>query len=207
MSLILIVFTVAISVMVFRNPGYFDKFQLNPYQVIHRKEYYRLLSHGFLHADWVHLLVNMIVLFSFGQEIERQFEMLSFAGMMSYPRLWFLFLYISGIVISSLLTVYKERNNFHYNAVGASGAVSAIVFAAIFFSPIQKIYFYAVIPMPGIAFGILYLLYSQYMSRTNKDNINHDAHFIGAVYGFIFPIIMEPGLIHHFINQIKLGLS
>jgi membrane associated rhomboid family serine protease len=206
MSIILILFTAAISIFVFQNPSQFDKFQFNPYHVFHKKEYYRLISHGFLHADWIHLLINMIVLFSFGREVERQFHSLEYAGIISNYRLWFLFMYLSAIIISSLLTLYKEKDNSSYNAVGASGAVSTVVFTAIFFSPVQKIYFYAVIPLPGFAFGIMYLLYSQYMSHVKKDNINHDAHFIGAVYGFLFPLLIHPYLLYNFIYQIKQAL-
>jgi membrane associated rhomboid family serine protease len=101
--------------------------------------------------------------------------------------------------------VLKHRNDPSYAAVGASGLVSAFVFAHIFFQPMQKIYFYFAIPIPGIVFGILYLIYSSYMSRRRMDNINHDAHLWGAVVGFFYPVIMEPSLIKYFIENLKIN--
>jgi len=204
---IIILITVAISIYLFRKPSLFARFQLSPFFVVHRHEWFRLITHGFIHADWVHLSVNMIVLYSFGTVVENLFNDLAYDGLIRYPKLLFLIMYLSSIVISSLVTVFKEKDNISYSSVGASGAISTVVFSAIFFFPVQKIYFYAVIPMPGIIFGVLYLLYSQYMSIKNKDNINHDAHFVGAIYGLAFPLFMDPGLFDHFINQIRLGLN
>jgi membrane associated rhomboid family serine protease len=112
-------------------------------------------------------------------------------------------LIILGIAGSSISTIIKHKENPNYSAVGASGLVSAFVFAHIFFQPMQKIYFYFAIPIPGIVFGILYLVYSSYMSRRKKDNINHDAHIWGAIIGFIYPVFMEPELIKHFFENLK----
>jgi len=186
--------------MAFNNHELFYKLQFNPYQVYHRKQWYRIISHGFLHADWTHLIVNMLVLWSFGTAVERYFMELEQMGMLKFPRLIFLLYFLVGIILSSLSTLVKHRDNHHYNSVGASGAVSAIVFTSIFFAPLSKVYFYLVIPIPGIIFGILYLVYSQYMSKKNKDNINHDAHFYGAVFGFFFPLVIDVDLINIFLN-------
>jgi len=175
--------------------------------VVYRRQWYRLFSHGFIHADWIHLIVNMIVLYSFGTVAESVFDELSVQGIISHPKLIFILMYISSVAISSLFTLIKEKDNISYASVGASGAVSTVVFLTIFFFPIQKIYFYAIIPMPGILFGILYLIYSQYMSMRSNDNINHDAHFIGALYGLVFPLFIEPDLIFHFADQIRKGLN
>jgi len=202
MTLIIVAITAIISILAFNREGLFYKLMMNPYQVHHRKEYYRLFTHGFLHADWVHLIINMLVLFSFGSAVERYFGSLESNGMIQNSSLMFLVLYLSGIIISSLSTQFKHKNNPQYNSVGASGAVSAVLFTSIFFAPFQKVLFYAVIPIPGIIFGVLYLVYSQYMTRKNSDNINHDAHFVGAVYGLIFPILLEPSLFSRFINEI-----
>ena len=106
------------------------------------------------------------------------------------------------IAFASLTTITRYRNNQNYSALGASGAVSAVVFTYIFFAPLQKIYFYMVLPIPGILFGILYLIYSSYMGKRNKDNINHSAHFWGAVVGFIFPILLEPSLFLDFLENL-----
>lgn len=191
MTWIFLASTILISILAFNNRDLFSKLQLNPYQVYHRKEYYRIISHGFIHADWMHLFVNMFVLYSFGTAMESYFNQLSNEGLMNYPKLWYTLLYLAGIIVSSLTTIYKQKDNALYNCVGASGAVSAVLFCTIFFAPLSKLGVYFIIPMPGIVFGILYLIYSQYMSKKDVDNINHDAHFVGAIFGFIFPLFIN----------------
>lgn len=157
-----------------------------------------MLTHALVHANWEHLLVNMIVLWSFGTAVERNFQ-INFGSSGAY---YFIALFIGSILFSSLWSLVKQRNNFYYNAVGASGAVSAILFAAIFFNPWKSIYFFAILPIPGIIFGVLYLYYSWYMSRKKLDNIGHDAHFLGAVAGFLTPMIIRPSLFWEFINML-----
>jgi len=202
MTILLIVITSIISVLGFGNPGLFDKLQLNPYQVYHKKEWYRIVSHGFLHADWVHLIINMLVLFSFGSSVERIFKSLALEGIIKSPVLSYVILYFASMIMATVTTVKKHKDNIWYNSVGASGAVSAIVFTNIFFQPMASVYFYAIIPIPGIIFGVLYLAYSHYMSKRGGDHINHDAHFIGAVFGFIFPLFLDHKLIYVFIDQL-----
>ncbi len=201
MTIFFIVITCLISILAFYNREIFAKLQFNPYQVYHRKEYFRLLTHGFIHADWMHLFVNMFVLYFFGRNVESYFQQLEFRGVIHFPNFFFTFLYLAAIVIASLTTLYKYKDNIMYNSVGASGGVAAILFCSIFSDPYNPVYVYF-IKMPGIIFGILYLVYSQYMSKKKVDNVNHDAHFIGAVFGFIFPIIIKFSLIHDFINQL-----
>lgn len=201
MTLFFIGITVLISIMAFNQPEVFSKLQLNPYQVYNRKEWYRLITHGFVHVDWTHLIINMFVLYSFGQGIESIFKELQEIGYLNYYQLWYTGFYISAIVISSLTTVAKHKDNAFYNSVGASGAVSAAVFFFIFFDPYNTLELFMIIPIPGIIFGVAYLIYSQYMSRRSNDNINHDAHFIGAVYGFLFPLLIKFSLINHFIQS------
>lgn len=201
MTLLIILITVIISIIAFYNSGFFEKWQFNPNNTYHKKQYYRLLTHGFLHAGWLHLIVNMFVLYSFGLSVEMYFR--GYDNAVQNPTFWYIFMYISAIIISSLTTLKKYRDTTWYNAVGASGAVSAVVFAAIFFEPWQKLYFFAIIPIPGIVFGPLYLWYSHYMSKKEGyDNINHEAHLVGALYGFVFPIMLEPKLIYVFINKL-----
>jgi membrane associated rhomboid family serine protease len=198
---IFIAITAAVSILSFGNYNLFAKLQFSPYQVYHRKEYYRLLTHGFVHADWMHLIFNMLVFWSFGINVEAWFKNLEAEGLMKLADAWFVFLYLGAIVASSLTTLKKHRDNFAYNSVGASGGVAAITFCAIFFSPYGKVLVFF-IPLPGIVFGALYLFYSQYMSRRNADNINHDAHFMGAVFGMLFPMMINPKFIFIFINQL-----
>lgn len=201
MTFFFIGITVLISIMAFNQPEVFSKLQLNPYQVYHRKEWYRLITHGFVHVDWMHLIINMFVLFSFGQGVEGLFRDLEEAGYLRYYQVWYTGFYISSIIIASLLSVAKHKDDHYYNSVGASGAVSAVVFFFIFFAPYTKLLLFMVIPIPGILFGVAYLIYSQVMSRRSNDNVNHDAHFIGAVYGFLFPLIIKISLINYFIQN------
>jgi len=180
---------------------------LNPYLIVHNKQYYRLFSHAFLHADWNHLIFNMITLYFFGSSmydgvsygVEPDFKILF--GKMGM--LYYLLLYIGGFLFSSLPALFKHKNNVNYYALGASGAVSAVLFASILFNPYNGIYIFLFpVEIPAIGFGVGYLLYSAYMAKRNIDNIGHDAHFWGAIFGFIFPIILEPRLFEHFINSL-----
>jgi len=202
MTILLIVITSAISILAFNNRDISDKLQLNPYAVVHKKEWHRILSHGFIHADWVHLFINMFVLYSFGSAVESIFDQLAAEGIIKSSVLSFVILYFVSMIFATVTSIKNHKDDPWYNSVGASGAVSAVVFTSIFFQPLGKLYFYAVIPIPGIVFGVLYLAYSQYMSKKSKDNINHDAHFIGAVFGFLFPLILEPKLINVFLGQL-----
>lgn len=203
MTIIIVAVTAIISILCFYNHDLLDKLQLNPYKVYHNKEYWRLITHAFVHADWVHLIVNMIVLFSFGKGMEYYLQSLRVADVISYdPSIYYIIMYFSATVIASLTTIKKYKNNYSYNAVGASGAVATVLFACIFFDPWQKLLFWAIIPIPGILFGALYLWYSHYMSRKGNDNINHDAHFLGALYGFTFPVLLDPRLFYVFIQQL-----
>jgi len=202
MTIIIILVTVAISLLAFSNESIMKKYQLNPYRTYQNNQWYRLITHGFLHGDWIHLLVNMLVFFSFGTAIENQFEILAHKGIISNNILHFFILYFGGMVIATLSTVLKYKDNPDYNAIGASGAVSAVVFTYIFFSPTNSLLLMGIIPIPAILFGVLYLIYSQYMSRKSRGNVNHDAHFYGAVFGFVYPILLKPNLINSFINQL-----
>ena len=201
MTYIIIAFTAIISITAFNNSEIFSKFQFNAYQIYHRKELYRLLTHGFLHANWTHLIVNMLALFLLGPVVEQYFNELMLAGIIKYYRLTYFIFYLIAIILSSLISLFKQKDNAWYNSVGASGAVSAIIFFYIFFNPWKMLYLYGILPVPGIILGALYLIYSQIMSKRNIDNINHDAHFIGAVFGFIFPILLDFRLLGNFIAE------
>ena len=201
-TLIIVVITVLFSLLAFRREKLFDRFDLAPYRIVHMREYYRVFTHAFLHTDFVHLGINMLVLYSFGTGIEKIFSNLEQQGVIFSGSFFIIVLYVSSIALSSLSTITRYRNNQGYSAVGASGAVSAVVFTYIFFAPLQKIYFYMVLPIPGIVFGILYLVYSSYMNRRNRDNINHAAHFWGAVVGFAYPVLLEPQLFGVFLENL-----
>lgn len=202
MTYILIFITVVVSVLCFRDRNMFDKLSFVPYRVVHNREWYRMLSHVFVHGDYVHLAVNMFVLLSFGQNIERLFKAYAQAGSIFSSWICYLLLYFGGALAASLYDVIKRRNNPYFVSVGASGAVAAVVFASIFFNPWSKLYFFGVLPIPGIVFGVLYILYSQYMSKKSGDNINHNAHLYGALFGFLFPILMNPSFLQVFLTNL-----
>lgn len=204
-TLSIVVITVLISLLAFRRRDLMHRFDLAPYQIVHKRQYFRIFSHAFLHADYIHLGINMLVLYSFGTGIEKIFSSLEQQGVIFSGPFFYILLYALAIVFSSATTIIRYRNMQEYSALGASGAVSAVVFAYIFFAPLQKIYFYMVLPIPGIVFGVLYLAYSSYMNRRSRDHVNHAAHFWGAVIGFIYPVILDPQLFGVFLENLFPG--
>ncbi|MBA4408450.1 MAG: rhomboid family intramembrane serine protease [Bacteroidota bacterium] len=198
MTIILIVITVAVSYAAFNSLKLMELLQFNASKIFYKKEYHRLVTHAFVHANWEHLLVNMIVLFSFGLAIEKYFKY----NFGNNHILYFFLLYFGGILTSNIYALFKHRKNYFYNAVGASGAVASVLFASIFFDPWNKIYFFGILPIPGIVFGALYLVYSYQMSNKQKDNVAHDAHFLGSLFGFIFPILLNPRLFEIFLDKL-----
>lgn len=199
MTLFIIVITGVVSVYAFQRPEIMHRYNFSPYQIVQRKQYYRIFTHALLHVDWVHLIINMLVLYSFGNVLVFFFN--HYFTFIPAALLLIIF-YVLAVVASSLVSLFKQKDNYSYSAVGASGAVSAVVFACIFFAPLEKVLFFGVIPIPGIIFGLAYLVYSWYMGKKNVDNIGHDAHFWGAVFGFLFPLILEPRLINVFLHQL-----
>ena len=201
MTIIIVIITSAISVYAFSNKTLFDRLQFNPYQTYHRREWYRIITHGFLHANWPHLIINMLVLLSFGGAIESAFRVMAYHTWMKFPILWYVFFYLLSMVVSSFTTLRKHKDNIWYNSVGASGAVSAVLFCSIFFDPHMTLLFMGILPIKAYIFGPLYLLYTWYSARTSNDNINHDAHLLGAIFGFFFPMMIDVRLIHCFLGQ------
>ncbi len=193
-TVIIILITVIVSLLAFNNTELFRKMVFNAYDIRHYKNSYRFLSYALIHADWIHLLINMMVLFSFGRIVEEYYGM--YFG--DKGIFYYILLYIGGIALSTLPSYGKHKDDKSYTAVGASGAVSAVVFASILFDPLSKIYIFLLpIGIPAILFGVLYLVYSAYMGKKNVDNIGHDAHFWGAVFGFCFTIALKPALFMH----------
>lgn len=198
MTIAIILITSLISLAGFYNNTVSDALIFNPYLIKHKKEWWRFLTCGLLHADFIHLFINMFVLFSFGQATEHYYSY----AFGSKATLMYLTLYISGIFAANVSTYYKFHHIPTYRSLGASGAVSAILFTTLVFNPYAKIYLYGIIGLPGIVIGLAYLVYSYYMSKKEGDHINHEAHFYGAIYGFIFPIAFKPALFLVFINQL-----
>lgn len=201
MTYVIIIVTVVVSIACFGNSRLFGALALVPYRVFKNKEWYRLITYGFVHADYTHLIINMLVFWSFGVYVERIFKMYAQARMIGNGTIDFLLLYFGGMVVATLHDLIKRRNDPAYVSIGASGAVSAVVFTSIFFNPWSKIYFFGILPIPGIIFGVLYLVYSQYMARRGVGNVNHTAHFYGALFGFVFPILVNPSLAYEFLKH------
>ncbi len=191
---LLIGLTALVSWFCFSNQTLFLKLALVPYRVAQNKEWYRVVTHGFVHADMMHLFVNLFTFWSFGTYIEQTF------GMLGYGAGAFAGLYFGGMVVASISDLVKRRRDPYYLSIGASGAVSAVLFSYILFKPLGMIYFFAVLPVPAVLFGVLYLVYCQYMGKRGGDNINHNAHFYGAIYGFLYPLLLDPSLIRAFIH-------
>lgn len=197
-NLVIIIIISGISIFAFSRPDILGKLQFNAWQIVHRKEIYRIFSYGLVHGSWIHLLINMFVLFSFGRVVLHYFDQTFTSG----TEIRYLILFVSAIIVSTIPTLKKEKDNPHYNAVGASGAVSAVVFTSILFTPYTPVYLFGIIPIPGIIFGVLYIIYSKYMAGKNVDNIGHDAHYYGALYGLIFPILYKPQLAINFFHKL-----
>lgn len=199
LSISIIVITCLISIPAFNNGKMVDDLSMWPYMVKERNQYYRFITSGFVHGDFMHLGFNMLTLYFFGSGIENAFALL-FGS-----KLYFLFFYVLALILSDMPTFIKHRNHSYYRTIGASGAVSAVVFAAILFAPWNNIYVYF-IRVPAIVYGVLYLGYTIYMSRgENRDGINHDAHLWGAVVGILFPIVYKPELASYFLEALLAG--
>jgi membrane associated rhomboid family serine protease len=190
--------TILASLIAFGNETFFNKNKFVPY-LINRNpmEWFRFISSGFIHADFMHLFLNMFVFYSFGSNLNYYFN--DMFG--TKANLYFLFLYISAIAVSEIPTYVKNRNNPHYASIGASGAVAAITFANILISPTSDILMMG-IRMPAIVFGVIYLAAEYFLGKRKGDNINHDAHFWGAVYGFVFTGVLQPQLFTSFIGKV-----
>jgi membrane associated rhomboid family serine protease len=183
-TLVLIGITVFVSWRAFHQPRLMERLILWPPAIQRQHQYDRLVTHGFVHADWQHLLFNMITLFFFGRLIE-QF-LAQYIG-----HVGFALFYLSALVVAILPTYLKHRLDPRYRSLGASGAVSAVLFAFILLQPWSLIFVFFV-PLPAIVYGVLYVGYSFWMDRQGGDNINHSAHLWGAGYGMLFMLLLEP---------------
>jgi len=181
--------TIAISLFAFYNDDLYTRFILQPYSVSKGKYLYTLITSGFIHADWMHLLFNMMTFYFFAFQLE-----------VTIGHWQFGLLYGLSLILSDIPTVVKHKNDFWYRSLGASGAVSAVVFAFIFLDPLQKLGPIGLserFMIPGVVFGILYLVISSYLDKKGKGNINHSAHIWGALYGIVFLVITGSFLAQH----------
>ncbi|QIO05267.1 rhomboid family intramembrane serine protease [Acinetobacter shaoyimingii] len=190
----LIIITVIVSLLAFNTQKLMNRLIFWP-PAMKRGQYDRFITHGFVHADGTHLLFNMITLFFFGSIIE------SFYRDYFY-NLGFVLFYLGGLIVAILPSYIKNKNNPNWASLGASGAVSAVLFAYILFEP-WKLIFVFFIPVPAIVFAVLYVGYSVWAGKKGNSNINHSAHLWGAAYGVIVTILLEPRLIPHFLNKLS----
>lgn len=189
----IVIITVIISLIAFKNNNVMNRLIFWP-PAIQKGQYDRFITHGFIHADGTHLIFNMITLFFFGSIIE------SFYRQYLYE-LGFVLFYLGGLIVAIIPSYLKHKNDHRWASLGASGAVSAVLFAFILFEP-WKLIFVFFIPVPAIIFAVLYVAYSIWSGKRNNSNVNHSAHLWGAAYGVLMTIIIEPRLITHFINKL-----
>jgi len=184
-TLAIIIITCLVSVPAFSSQKMIDDLIFYPPAIYRRNQWYRFFTCGFIHADWMHLAFNMLAFYSFGNLIEGAFTQL-FGGS---GKLLYIILYISSLFFCLLPTYIKHRDNAYYRSLGASGAVSAIVFVFILLYPTEKIGIIFLPSMPGFIFGFLYLIISSVLANRGGSHINHSAHIWGAVYGIVFTVI------------------
>ena len=197
-TLLLIAVTVIVSLLAFKTPGLAGRVILCPPALDRNKQYDRLVTYAFIHADYWHLFFNMFTLFFFGRFMEDAMAQLTGNGW-TFP-----LFYLSALVVSILPTYLKHQKDPNYRALGASGAVAALLFAFILLQPLQMILVF-VVPMPAILFAVLYVAYSIWMDKRGGDNIAHGAHLAGAAYGVLFMLVMKPQLLGHFLRQLGIG--
>ena len=204
MHIAIIIITVAISLICFNNYALFERLQLRPYVMVRQRQWDRIISHGFVHGSIAHLVINMFVLLSFGGVVFETFKYLQSAGGMN-ANLNFNLLYFGGLIAALIYDVIRYRNNPAFASIGASGAVAAVVFASILYYPTGEILLFFIIPMPSWVFGLLYIVYESYSARHQRDHINHHAHIFGAVFGFLYPVMIGgTGMFRHFLAQLGL---
>jgi membrane associated rhomboid family serine protease len=193
-TLMLIAVTVLVSWQAWERPRLLDRLILWPPAIDRQQQYDRLLTHGFIHADGMHLAFNMITLYSFGQMMEAHFSA-------RIGSVGFLLFYLSAVVMAILPTYMRHRHDAGYRSLGASGAVAAVLFASILLDPWSLIYLFF-IPIPAFVFAGLYVWYSIWMDKRGGDNVNHSAHLYGALYGVMFTLLLQPTLAARFLQRL-----
>ncbi len=209
-TIIIIIITCVISFIAFSNQELMNKLIFYPPAITEQKQWYRFFSNGLIHADFGHLAFNMFSFYLFGGLVEGAFnQIFGNSGTLLY-----IILYVSALAVCLIPTYISNKANHYYRSLGASGAVSAVVFAGIFIYPEQQIGFFIIPPIiPGFIFGPLYLILTAYLAKRGGSGINHSAHLWGALYGIAFLIVMSLALhtgfnpIQHFIQSIQAYFS
>lgn len=192
-TLILIALTVVVSILAWQSPQLMERLIFHPPSV-DRGQVDRFVTHGFIHADGMHLFFNMFTLFSFGRAVEPYFSR-------PFGMVGFVLFYLIGIVIAILPSFFKHRKDSRYRSLGASGAVSAVVFSFIMMSPWSTLYLFF-IPVPAIVFAVGYVAYSVWADGHGRGSINHSAHLVGGIYGMLATIAVNPNIVGHFFREL-----
>jgi membrane associated rhomboid family serine protease len=194
------------SLYCFNDSNAMSKYLFHPYSIYHNKEHYRFLTHAFIHGDFIHLAFNCIALYGFGLSLEEHYFGNPKIFDPKLGKLYYILLFTGGIYAASITEYFRNKNNPSYSSLGASGAISSIIFCNILIRPLNEISFFF-FPMKGWIAGVILLGLSYYLIRRKKtssysDNISHESHFWGAMFGIVFIIILKPKIIGDFITQI-----
>ncbi len=188
MLLIILVATIIVSLWADRNPDIKERLLFIPYRVKHQQEYARLLTHGFIHADLPHLAFNMMTLYFMGEYLYNEWMQLYGNAGIAY----FVVLYFFGMMVATLFPMMRHQDDPNYRSLGASGAVSAVLFAVILWNPTLSLsLMFIPIPIPAYLFGPLYLLFEYYSMKKGNTGIAHDAHIGGAIFGLLFVLMLD----------------
>ncbi len=198
LSFLIMAVTVGISLLAWQKPAWLDAMMMSPYRIDRKKEYWRFITSGFIHADFAHLFFNLFSFYFVGTQLEYIFGFIfpGFGGEI------FILFYLLAILVADLPTYFKQRNNPYFNSLGASGAVSAVIFAGIMFFPTEKIYLFGFVGIPGFIYAGLFTWYSIAMDRRGRDYVNHSAHLYGGLFGVLFITLTRPSTWVEFFSQI-----
>ncbi len=181
-----------LSIYAFNNPQFMGKLMFHPYSVSRGRNIFTIISSGFIHADWIHLFFNVFTFYAFAFTLEGLIGPVKFG-----------LLYFVSMILADLPSLNKHRDHYAYHSLGASGAISGVVFSYILFYPLNTLMIFPLpIPIYAILFGALYLVYCYFMAKQSRDHINHDAHFFGAIAGIILTLILVPGIMSNFLSQL-----
>lgn len=202
MTNILLGVSILVSLLAFNNNELLDRLKHYPYTENKLKEYYRLLTSGFVHGGMMHLLINMFVLWQFGATVES--DLVNLFGS-PIGKIYFLGMYLLTIILANIPSYLRDKENPYFASLGASGAIAGILFIYAFLHPWYKLYLYGILPIYAILGAGAYLIYSSWASKNKKDNIDHSAHFYGAVFGLLLLVLLKPSLISVFFEKLIAG--
>ena len=201
LTVILISIISIVSIMAFSNAQLLNRLIFHPYTIKRENQWYRFLTSAFIHGDWVHLIFNMFTMYWFGRLVEYGVVKPRFGD--TTGGILYIALFVIGVIVAHLPSYQKHKDSPYYRSLGASGGVSALLFCSIMFFPLEDICIYGILCIPGFIIGPLYLIYTYFQGKRNADNINHEAHLYGALFGILFSILVEPTVISDFIHKVS----